>query len=101
VRNRTLPPLNFWTAPWLGIGHRIKFAGAANFGSLDAHAGQNTHFFGRVDACAELTSSLGEHAKLILHVDEVFGGEVVSAVLGCALLITGMVWISFNARRSR
>jgi hypothetical protein len=27
--------------------------------------------------------------------------DFVSAVLGCALLIAGMIWISFNARRSR
>ncbi len=27
--------------------------------------------------------------------------DFVSAVLGCALLISGMVWISLNARRSR
>ena len=26
--------------------------------------------------------------------------DFVSAVLGCALLIAGMIWISFNARRS-
>jgi hypothetical protein len=27
--------------------------------------------------------------------------DLVSAVFGCALLIAGMIWISFNARRSR
>ena len=27
--------------------------------------------------------------------------DLFSAVLGCALLIAGMVWISFNSRRSR
>jgi uncharacterized membrane protein HdeD (DUF308 family) len=27
--------------------------------------------------------------------------DFVSAVLGCALLIAGMIWISFNVRRSR
>jgi hypothetical protein len=27
--------------------------------------------------------------------------DFVSAVLGCALLIAGMIWISFDARRSR
>jgi hypothetical protein len=27
--------------------------------------------------------------------------DFVSAVLGCALLIAGMIWISFNARRAR
>ncbi len=27
--------------------------------------------------------------------------DFVSAVLGCALSITGMIWITFNARRSR
>jgi hypothetical protein len=27
--------------------------------------------------------------------------DFVSAVFGCALLIAGMIWISFNARRSR
>ncbi len=27
--------------------------------------------------------------------------DFTSAVLGCALLIAGMIWISFNARRSR
>ncbi len=26
--------------------------------------------------------------------------DFVSAVLGCALLVAGMIWISFNARRS-
>jgi hypothetical protein len=26
--------------------------------------------------------------------------DFASAVLGCALLIAGMIWISFNARRS-
>jgi hypothetical protein len=26
--------------------------------------------------------------------------DFVSAVLGCALLIVGMIWISFNTRRS-
>jgi hypothetical protein len=26
--------------------------------------------------------------------------DSASAVLGCALLIVGMIWISFNARRS-
>ena len=27
--------------------------------------------------------------------------DFASALLGCALLIAGMMWISFNARRSR
>jgi hypothetical protein len=27
--------------------------------------------------------------------------DFVSAVLGCGLLIAGMIWISFNARQSR
>jgi hypothetical protein len=27
--------------------------------------------------------------------------DFVSALLGCALLIAGMIWISFNARQSR
>jgi hypothetical protein len=27
--------------------------------------------------------------------------DFVSAVLGCALLIAGMIWISLNARQSR
>jgi hypothetical protein len=27
--------------------------------------------------------------------------DLVSAVLGCALLIAGMIWISLNARQSR
>jgi hypothetical protein len=27
--------------------------------------------------------------------------DFVSAVLGCALLVAGMIWISFSVRRSR
>ena len=27
--------------------------------------------------------------------------DLASAVLGCAFLIAGMIWISFNVRRSR
>jgi hypothetical protein len=27
--------------------------------------------------------------------------DFASAVLGCALLIAGMIWINFNVRRSR
>jgi len=58
-----------------------------------------------------LTVMVFTHVAEVLHLFSSMGWglpdspghylDFVSAVLGCALLIAGMIWISLNARRSR
>ncbi len=70
------------------VGHSLLLFGLACLTVMVfTHVAEELHFFSGMGR--GLPDSPGHYL------------DFVSAVLGCGLLIAGMIWISFNARRSR
>jgi hypothetical protein len=65
--------------------------------------GRSSLLFGFVSLAVMVFTHVAEGLHLFSGLPNSPGHSLdfVSAVLGCALLIAGMIWISFNARRSR